>query len=439
MLLPVAAAPGPRHVPVLGRLLDFLGNEPYDLIYRYTRDHGDFLSFKVLTQRLVVVNTPALIRPVVEDVETFEKGVPNPAVGPIVGESIFAGNRPTWTVGREHHPYARDYAAKAFAGMVPAMVRVCRAHLAAAAAATGPEDLYPRLIRMLYDVFCTNVIGQTTDEPMYKDYLRVIREVTFRVTTQGITIDPFFWRVLARWNRQIAAFIDARRQAAPAEGPPVDALAFVMRHGTALSPTALRDEVSTMLLGGIHPVGTALSAALHNLSRFPAAARPVVDEARAFAAGLRGRDATADEYLALPHLDRFIDESMRLAPPVHIISRRVKDGRVAVVNGHQLEAGTEVIYAPFAVHRNPTLWPDPLEFRPDRFLSEPEPFTYLPFGLGERTCMGRPYARLCLRVVIATLLSAYDLAVDASKPLATASGPLILVPKHPLVGRITRV
>ena len=159
---------------------------------------------------------------------------------------------------------------------------------------------------------------------------------------------------------------------------------------------------------------------------------------RAFAAGRGDSGATAEEYLALPHLDRFVDESMRLAPPVHIISRKVKAGHVAVVNDHELEAGTEVIYSPFAVHRNPDLWPDPLEFRPDRFLTDAEPFTYLPFGLGERTCMGKPYARLCLRVVIATLLADYNLALDASKPLATASGPLILVPKHPLLGRITR-
>ena len=234
-------------------MLDFLASEPYDLIYRYTREHGDFLTFKVLTQRLVVVNTPALIRPVVEDVEAFEKGIPNPAVRPLVGASIFAGNRPTWTFGREHHPYARDYAAKAFAGMVPAMVRVCRTHLATTAAATGPVDLYPKLIRMLYDVFCTNVLGQATDEAMYKDYLRVIREVTFRLTTQGVTFDPCFWRVLARWNGRITAFIDARWQAAPSEGPPVDALAFVMRRGTELPPILLRDEVSTMLLGASTP------------------------------------------------------------------------------------------------------------------------------------------------------------------------------------------
>jgi cytochrome P450 len=122
---------------------------------------------------------------------------------------------------------------------------------------------------------------------------------------------------------------------------------------------------------------------------------------------------------------------------VHIISRAVKPGKTAVVNGYEIAANTEVVFAPFAVHRNPALWEDPLAFRPDRFRDQPQPFTFMPFGVGERTCMGRSYARMCVRVMLTVLLSEFDLSIDTSRPLVYKSGPLVIVPKHPLTGRIT--
>ena len=254
--------------------------------------------------------------------------------------------------------------------------------------------------------------------------------------TQRITIDPFFWRRLKRWNDGIGALIEERR-GEPSESEPVDALGFVLEHGTELPPELLRDEISVMIVGGAHPVGTALSAALDNLCRYPEEGQKVIDEVRAFVAAKDGQPFTLDEVSALEHLDRFADESIRISPPIHTISRRVKPGKVAVVNGYELAANTEVLFPPFAIHRNPALWPDPLAFRPDRFLEPPQPYTFIPFGVGERKCLGRSYARMCVRVMLTVLLSEFDLSIDTSRPVVYKLGPLMMVPKNPLTGRIT--
>jgi cytochrome P450 len=173
--------------------------------------------------------------------------------------------------------------------------------------------------------------------------------VTFRVKTQGITIDPRFRRKLERWNDGIGDLIEARRGEG-SESAPVDALGFVLEHGTGLPPELLRDEISVMIIGGVHPVGTAMSAALDNLCRYPDEGQRVIDEVRAFVGAKGGQPFTLDEVNALEHLDRFADESIRLSPPVHIISRAVKPGKTAVVNGYEIAANTEVVFAPFAVH-----------------------------------------------------------------------------------------
>lgn len=432
----IRTAPGPDGRWLIGSLTDLLFNEPFDLVYRYTREYGDFLQFKILHRSVVVANRPEFIQPVVEDWETFHKGIPNPAVQPITGGSIFSINRPEWESGRTHHPYAQDYASAAFAGMVPAMVAVTRERLRAMATDGENRDLYPALARMTYDVFCTNVLGRIPDEVMYAYYSRIIREVTFRVKTQGITIDPWFWGKLRGWNDGIAAVIEAQR-GEQAESTPVDALGVVLEHGTELSPELLRDEISLMIIGGVGGVSTALSSALDNLCRYPEEGQRVIDEVRAFVGAKGGQPITLDEVNGLEHLDRFADESIRLAPPVHIISRAVKPGETAVVNGYELAAKTEVVFAPFAVHRNPALWEEPLAFRPDRFLDEPQPYTFMPFGVGERTCIGRSYARMCIRVMLAVLLSEFDLSIDTSRPMGYKSGPLIIVPKNPLTGNVS--
>jgi hypothetical protein len=69
----IRTAPGPDGRWLIGSLIDFLFAEPFDLVYRYTREYGDFLQFKILHRAVVVVNRPELIQPVVEDWETLDR------------------------------------------------------------------------------------------------------------------------------------------------------------------------------------------------------------------------------------------------------------------------------------------------------------------------------------------------------------------------------
>ena len=64
-------------------------------------------------------------------------------------------------------------------------------------------------------------------------------------------------------------------------------------------------------------------------------------------------------------------------------------------------AGPLVLYSPYLTHRDPQLWSDPLQFRPERFDAAIPAWGFIPFAAGERTCLGRAYARLVLEVVLA--------------------------------------
>jgi hypothetical protein len=148
----------------------------------------------------------------------------------------------------------------------------------------------------------------------------------------------------------------------------------------------------------------------------------------AWAIWLLGENPRWQDPAALP---RVIDEVLRLYPAGWMGSRVVS--REVELDGVPLKKGTLVGYSPYLTHRDPALWEDAAEFRPDRFDKRPEPWSYLPFGGGSRTCLGMHLARRMLMTALEALcdggLTAMrgDPAVRTSITLRPA-GPLWVTP-----------
>jgi cytochrome P450 family 135 len=103
------------------------------------------------------------------------------------------------------------------------------------------------------------------------------------------------------------------------------------------------------------------------------------------------------------YLDAVIAESLRLRPALPVTGRRAQ--RAFNLNGLLVPPGTYVIIAIMALHERADLHPDPLAFRPERFLgSRPETHTWLPFGGGVHRCLGDEFALFEARVLLRTVL-----------------------------------
>ena len=89
-----------------------------------------------------------------------------------------------------------------------------------------------------------------------------------------------------------------------------------------------------------------------------------------------------------------VEEVLRLYPAGWLGSRRAV--RDACFQGIDVPRGTLVLYSPYLTHRQPELWPEPTEFRPERFADPLPAWGFLPFAAGERTCLGSWLARLIL-------------------------------------------
>jgi cytochrome P450 len=97
---------------------------------------------------------------------------------------------------------------------------------------------------------------------------------------------------------------------------------------------------------------------------------------------------------------------MRLFPPAWAVGRLAQED--VEVGGRVVHRGETVILSQWVIHRDPSLWPEPARFDPDRFERQPpHRFAYFPFGAGPRVCIGEGFAWLELTILLATLAQAF--------------------------------
>jgi cytochrome P450 len=122
-----------------------------------------------------------------------------------------------------------------------------------------------------------------------------------------------------------------------------------------------------------------------------------------------------------------IEESMRLYPPAHTMAR--EPIAVDYVLGQRIPPGAIVLIAPWLLHRKASLWPEPHRFNPDRFMTEPPRFSYIPFGAGQRICIGAAFAMTEAILILATIAQRYRLRLKPGHPIEP-QGLITLRPRH---------
>jgi len=145
---------------------------------------------------------------------------------------------------------------------------------------------------------------------------------------------------------------------------------------------------------------------------------------------------TYDTVMQLEYLDMVLNETQRLYPLGGRIERLCKMD--VEINGMTIPKGTVVMIPPFVLHRVPEYWPEPEEFRPERFSKENkeniDPYMYLPFGAGPRNCIGMRFALLTMKVAITILMQRFSFRVCKETPIPLVmSNQAFLVPEKPII------
>jgi cytochrome P450 len=180
--------------------------------------------------------------------------------------------------------------------------------------------------------------------------------------------------------------------------------------GEPLTDMELRDELMTLLTAGHETTATALTWALYWIHKFPTVRQQLLKELQALEGPL---DPSA--LFRLPYLNAVCCETLRIYPVGMLTFSRVTKSRVELM-GCSLEADTIVVGCIFLAHHRQEVYPDPDEFKPERFLERRySPFEYLPFGGGVRRCIGMAFAQFEMKLVISSILSNLDLALVDSR------------------------
>lgn len=172
--------------------------------------------------------------------------------------------------------------------------------------------------------------------------------------------------------------------------------------GEPLDDESCRDHLVSLLVAGHETTSIALSNIFFRLHSNPDTLARLREELDALSP-----DATAEEIVKLPYLEAVCNETLRLVPIVPAVARILR--KPLEIDGHTLPEGTPLTVAIGAIHHNPELYPNPMEFRPERFLERRYfPHEFLPFGGGHRRCVGATLAMHEMKLVIAELIKNWE-------------------------------
>jgi cytochrome P450 len=276
-----------------------------------------------------------------------------------------------------------------------------------------PFAMRPHTQRITLAVIMRAVFG-VHDEDRLERFERLIDDFAKRVGV--ITSFPILRRNLGpgspwpRFLRSRAALDEfiyeeiRLRRAEPGHEERDDVLSLLMgardEDGNPMSDQELRDEMVTVLGAGHETTATGLAWAVERLTRNPEVL-----------AKLRESLAAGEE----DYLNATVKETLRARPVIVDVARKLK--APATIGGYELPAGQFVLPAIAALHYRDDLFPEPEEFRPERFLDgKADNYAWIPFGGGIRRCIGAAFAEYEMRTILREFVERAELRPVSPKP-----------------------
>lgn len=249
------------------------------------------------------------------------------------------------------------------------------------------------------------------------------------------------WRRAMVARKQVDEVVYAEIARARTHSTDGDHVLATLVHGRndgaeALTDAEVRDQVVSLIADGYETTSAAMAWAIYSLLSTPEVWNRAADEIQHT---VGNRPTGAADLQALPYLNGVVMETLRLYPPGVIIPRKViRDLEFA---GHRIRTGRMLLFSPYVTHRLPDLWPEPGQFRPERWdpasrhYRKPAPHEFLPFGGGPHRCIGSVMAITEMTVMLARLLARTSLRLPAQR--IRARGFAAMRPRHGLVVELT--
>ncbi|WP_405607332.1 cytochrome P450 [Streptomyces sp. NBC_01508] len=428
--------PGPRQLPLIGNLPAF-SRDPLGFFARL-RGHGDVVSWRLGPQRALFLSQPEHIGELLTKVET---GYRHPELGwafkLVLGEGVVTSEGAAWRRKRALvQPVVRPRQVRAYADTMTD----CASALADTWQPGQHIDVRREMLGLTQRIAVRALFG--TDTAGREDTIGPAMDVAQAAIGdefRGLTL--FLPRWIPTPGRQrlkkAVAVIDSEvnrvteerhRDGADRDDLLSRLLAARDEQGDRLTDKEIRDEAVTLYIGGHETTGTTLTWAWYLLSRNAQARERLAGE---LATVLEGRTPGFDDFKELRWTEQIIRETLRLYPPVWLMTVIAKDG--STLGGRRVPEGTVLWASQWSAQRDERWFPEPDAFRPERWDEGARPVpdhAWFPFGGGARACLGARFATVEAVLVLATLAQRFRLDLDPGE--ITPKTGLTLQPGRPV-------
>jgi cytochrome P450 len=441
---PVLAAPAPR--PGSLSLFEYFRVLRDSLIATYAKEayERDFVERALFGRKRFLVNEPSAIKHVLLDnAANYRKTeITRRILEPGLGKGLITSEGETWRRHRRTMSPAFDH--RSIASYASVMTGAAEELLAdwSRLGEGASVDVSTAMMQVTLNIISRTMFSSDSDHIVaimergagrYQAEMRpnIMDFLGLPAWLAGIPRLGVADHALREFDEEIDRLITLR-SSNPKHGPN-DLLARLIaardeQTGGGMTDEEVRDQVITIFMAGHETTAMAMTWTWYLLSQHP------IEEARLHAeleSVLDGRVPNSEDLSKLTYTRMVIDESMRLYPPVHIITREaIAEDMLA---GRRVPKGSTVLIAPWVLHRHLKLWQNPDRFDPERFTPEHAAarprFSYLPFGGGRRICIGAAFATAEATLLLATIAQRHRLRLAAGHPV-DPQGLITLRPRH---------
>jgi cytochrome P450 len=406
---------------LLGNLRQMKAN-PFQALCDWQRDYGDLASFRLATRHFYLISHPKLVeQALIKQSDIFVK-MYNPkkptGLALVLGQGLVTSQGELWQRQRRlmQPVFQRSNLASLHSQIVTAgnnLLARWRLLGDGAQVNLADEMMQVTLEVITQTMFSTSVLDKiehiapaldTALRYAAKSVMNPLR-IPLSIPTQA---NREFNAASALLDEVIYGIIEQRRAQTAVHN---DLLAMLLNasddNGKRMSDQQIRDEVTTIFSAGHETTANLLSWSLYLLARHPDVLAKLRQELDTL---LQGKTPTADDLQPLVYTRAVLNESMRFRPPVGIMMRKIiKDTEI---DGYSLKQGRLAIFSIYNIHHHPDFWQQPEQFDPERFLNgENRRFSFMPFGTGERICIGNHFALLESQILLSMILQRFDVQV----------------------------
>ena len=398
--------PTPPGVPVVGHAPAF-ARDPFGFVRRSVNGTGDVFRMRLFGRDVHVVAHPTHVRTILRRPDAFRKPDDFRVA---FGEAVLSVHGEQWR--RQREAMGDIFGPNRITAHADRMAEVAAERIADWSGDTVRLDTAMRGVALdnLFEV----VLGASLDPAEIDELAEAAASLNlyFKPTTWAL---PDWVPTPARrdFRRGKATVRDQARRLL--DGADVDGDGLIPALATLESAPdsgfdreEVLDQVVGMLFAGHETTALAMTYGLHQIAAHDDVTERFDDELDGIEAGTAGVEGT-------PYLDRVVNETLRLYPPVHALPR-ITDERVEI-GEYVIPAGEQLLVSIWNLHHDPRFYDDPWAFDPDRWLgASPEEYghAFIPFGAGPRVCLGRHFSRTEMKAVFTAVGRRYRIDAEGS-------------------------